>query len=104
MTHWRENVLLNIQSTMNSCTVTVNSFSSTCNRFENRLLFIRESTFQALQVGRTNLEKVNNNVTIMNTGNRHSQFLDLDQRAYNFPRPTPPMGKGNRRGNSAKKS
>ncbi len=95
MTHWRDNVLLDIQSKMNSCTVTVNSFSSSCNRFENRLLFIRESTFQALQVGRTNLEKVNN-VTIMNTGNRHSQclrFLDLDERAYNVPRPTPPMGK-----------
>ncbi len=95
----RDNVLLDIQSNINTLTVTVNSISSTCNGLENRLFFIRESTFQALQVVKTNLEKVNDNVKTIHTGNRHSQrlqFLDLDNGAYNFPRPTPPTGQGNR--------
>ena len=90
----RDNVLLEIQSKMNNLTLAVNNVASTCNSLETRLLFFRESTFQALQVVKTNLEKVNENVRTTHVKNRQSerlQFLDLDERSYNVPRPTLPM-------------
>ncbi len=86
----RDAIMIDVQQKLNSITGAVQGVTSTCNGLDTRLYYIRESTFQSLQVLKTGLEQVHNEVLAIKAQKRQSQRLDyLDlctYDAYELPR------------------